>query len=180
MNLNGNIRLLIRIMIYSLMMLISVNAFSLNSSLQNQINRIMLSNDSNTNVSMNENESTNENRFAFVLFYMSTCPHCQRFDPILKVFSTSNHIPVLAYTLDGNALPSFPNSFTPTKNEVSKFFSNEAPVVPTLFLMDQKTHRIYPMMRGEAAQYQLSERYVQLRDSILNGNVGKNNKRDFN
>lgn len=166
-------------MILALIIFMYKNAFSMNSTIGNQINTIILNHDYNANVKININQNKNENRFAFVLFYMSTCPHCQRFDPILKAFSSENHIPVLAYTLDGNALPSFSNSFTPTKNEIQKFFPTENPVVPTLFLMDQKTHRIYPMMRGEATGTQLSQRYDQLQHSILKSQVNMNNEQDF-
>ena len=59
---------------------------------------------------------------AFVLFYMSSCPHCRRFDPILKHYAKTHHIPVLAYTLDGQSLPSFPNSVVPNRSEMQKFF----------------------------------------------------------
>lgn len=174
----SSIRFLIKVIIL-ISILINLDVFAMDSSLQNQINTIITKNNSNMNVQTGENEREGENRFAFVLFYMSTCPHCQRFDPILKEFSSENHIPVLAYTLDGNSLPSFPNSFEPTKNELLKFFPTENPVVPTLFLMDQKTHRIYPMMRGEATQDQLSQRFGQVRSDILNGSVNKSSEQDF-
>jgi type-F conjugative transfer system pilin assembly thiol-disulfide isomerase TrbB len=166
-------------MILASVIFMHTNAFSMNSTIGNQINTIIVNHDSNPNAKIDINQNKSENRFAFVLFYMSTCPHCQRFDPILKVFGVENHIPILSYTLDGNALPSFPNSFTPTKNEVLKFFPSENPVVPTLFLMDQKTHRIYPVLRGEATQEQLSHRFEQLQNDILNGNVNANNEQDF-
>lgn len=179
MHLNISNKFLIKIMILASIIFMHINAFSMNSTLGNQINTIILNHDSNSDMKININQNMSENRFAFVLFYMSTCPHCKRFDPILKVFSSENHIPVLAYTLDGNVLPSFPNSFTPTKNEIQKFFPTENPVVPTLFLMDQKTHRIYPMMRGEATKPQLSQRFEQLQHSILKTKVNMNNEQDF-
>ena len=180
MHLNIGNKFLIKIMILSSIILIFTNAFSINSTIENQINTIILDHDSNANVKMSIDQNKIENRFSFVLFYMSTCPHCQRFDPILKTFSTENHIPVLAYTINGNVLPSFPNSFTPTKKEIQKFFPMGNPVVPTLFLMDQKTHRIYPVMRGEATQDQLSRRFGEIQNKILNGSVNVNNEQDFN
>ena len=179
MYLKMNNKFLIKIMVLASIIFMHTNAFSMNSTIGNQINAIIFNYDSNNGVKIDTNQNKSENRFAFVLFYMGTCPHCQHFDPILKVFSSENHIPVLAYTLDGNALPSFPNSFTPTKNEIQKFFPTENPVVPTLFLMDQKTHRIYPMMRGEATGTQLSQRYDQLQHSILKSQVNMNNEQDF-
>lgn len=173
-------KFLIKMIIAISIIFLFSNSFSLDTTIQSQINSIISNHPGNANSLIAENNAQVQNRFAFVLFYMSTCSHCQRFDPILKSFSSENHIPVLAYTLDGNSLPSFPNSFTPTKNEVLKFFPTENPVVPTLFLMDEKTHRIYPMMKGEATLDQLSQRFDQIQSSILNNTINKNNEQDFN
>ena len=99
---------------------------------------------------------------AFILFYMASCFHCQHFDPILKHYAVSHHIPVLAYTLDGRSLPSFPGSVLPTSSEMKHFFPKGHPVVPTLFLMDSDQHKIYPVLRGAASGYQLDHRMRQL------------------
>ena len=139
-----------------------------NVSLKNSINQIIERNsnsDSSVESDVHKTDEANT-RFAFVLFYMQSCPHCQRFDPILKAFSDDHHIAVLAYTLDGKSLPSFPNSFNPTQTELLKFFPTQSPVVPTLFLMDQQTHHIYPVFQGEASRYQLSQRYSLLKNKI--------------
>lgn len=99
---------------------------------------------------------------AFVLFYMAKCPHCQRFDPILKQYARSHDMDVLAYTLDGKPLPSFPNSQSPTEHEMRQFFPEGNPVVPTVFLMNLDQHRIYPLLKGEATFNQLDERVHQI------------------
>lgn len=123
----------------------------------------------------------NHARFAFVLFYMSSCPHCQRFDPILQSFSAQNHVPVLAYTLDGKSLPSFPNSVNPNQSELLKFFPDKNPVVPTLFLMDEANHKIYPVLQGEATMDQLSMRFSQITSETKNQSDAENlkNQQDF-
>lgn len=102
-------------------------------------------------------------QMAFVLFYMASCPHCKRFDPVLKQYSVRHHIPVLAYTLDGRSLPSFPSSVTPSQDEMNQFFPNGNAVVPTLFLMDLDKQRMIPVLKGEATQRQLSQRMKQLK-----------------
>lgn len=146
-------------------------ALAVNTTLTNTINN-MISNqptsvsDKTDNQHLSKENKNNINRFAFILFYLHSCPHCQRFDPILRDFSENNKIPVLAYTLDGQALPSFPDSVNPTKAEVMKFFPTKSPVVPTLFLMDQQTHRIYPVLQGEATESQLSQRYTHVTEKI--------------
>ena len=100
--------------------------------------------------------------FAFVLFYMSNCPHCQRFDPVLKRYADENHIPVLAYTFNGKSLPSFPNSFTPNQDEVRHFFGNKAPVAPSLFLVNRDTQKIFTLLVGEANINQLNQRVLEV------------------
>lgn len=141
------------------------NAFAMNTTIENSINSV-IAEKQNTNNNVLESAQSSNNRFVFILFYLHSCPHCQRFDPILKMFSESHNMPVLAYTLDGQSLPSFPNSVTPTQSEVSKFFPTQNPIVPTLFLIDEKTHQIYPVLQGEATEDQLSERLSQLINMI--------------
>jgi len=142
-------------------------AFANNAVLTNSINAMIMKNQKSTNISNTENI----NRFALILFYLHSCPHCKRFDPVLRQFSEEHKIPVLAYTLDGQSLPSFPNSITPDNSEVLKFFPTQSPVVPTLFLMDEKTHRIYPVLQGEASEEQLSQRLLQLTSKISEENI---------
>ena len=99
---------------------------------------------------------------AFVLFYLSSCIHCKRFEPVLKEYAETHHTPVLAYTLDGRSLPGFPNSATPNQNEMNRFFPSHNPVAPTLFLMDLDSHTIRPVLKGEASSFQLNSRMSQL------------------
>jgi len=99
---------------------------------------------------------------AFVLFYLSNCIHCKRFEPVLKQYAQSHQMPVLAYTLDGIALPGFPKSLSPNQGEMNRFFPNHNPVAPTLFLMDLDRHTIKPVLKGEASPYQLDNRMQQL------------------
>ncbi len=106
----------------------------------------------------------NSPREAFILFYMASCPHCQRFDPVLKAYAVKHHIPVLAYTLDGRSLPSFPQSVLPSQAEMNRFFPNGHPVVPTLFLMNLDQHKIMPVLQGEAKAYQIDQRLQQIHE----------------
>lgn len=104
---------------------------------------------------------------AFVLVYMSTCPHCQRFDPILKQYVVKHKIPVLAYTLNGISLPSFKDSITPTQAEINKLFPDGHPVVPTLFVVDKKRHQLIRAIIGEASYAQLRQRMIRIEDYML-------------
>lgn len=137
--------------------------FAFNAELINSINAVI---QQNQEVQGNITSTNSDNRYAFILFYVHSCPHCQRFDPIVRRFSKAHSIPVLPYTLDGESLPSFPDSSNPSHAEILKFFPTQNPVVPTLFLMDQKTHRIYPVLQGEATEGELSQRLSQLISQI--------------
>ena len=119
-------------------------------------------------------------RFAFVLFYMKSCPHCQIFDPILASYSADNDVPVLAYTLDGKTLPSFPNTVYPTKAELLKYFPSQNPVVPTVFLIDRNLHKIYPMMRGQATRTQLSQQFHLLVNKIKSEKFNQHDHMNLN
>lgn len=110
----------------------------------------------------------NSPKQAFVLFYMSSCSHCRKFEPVLKQYADEHHIPVLAYTLDGRKLPSFPNSVTPSREEVDKFFPYQKPSVPALFVMDSNKGAIYPVASGEASYDQLASRM-----SLLNSGTSE-------
>lgn len=96
--------------------------------------------------------------YALVLFYAARCPHCQRFVPIVKDYARQHQMPVLAYTLDGESLPSFPDSILPTAEEVHRFFPTQSPVVPALFLLEFRHQQLIPVLVGEATKRQLSER----------------------
>lgn len=117
--------------------------------------------------SLNARAAANDNRLslatnpppqALVLFYTATCPHCQRFVPILKRYADANHLPVLAFTLDGGTLPDFPDSLTPSVAEVRHFFHDQSPVVPVVFWIDGAHQTIVPVLQGEATMAQLTQR----------------------
>lgn|SRR3989338_5034464 len=156
-------KIFLKLLICSALCFVLSAAFASNSELTNSINAMIAQ---NKTVKSNVASTNSDNRYALILFYLHSCPHCQRFDPIVKKFSEDHRIPVLPYTLDGESLPSFPNSVSPSNAEILKFFQTQNPVVPTLFLMDQKTHRIYPVLQGEATQTQLSQRLTQLISQI--------------
>ena len=81
--------------------------------------------------------------YEFILFYRSTCPHCQRFDPILKQFSDITGIRVVAFTTDGVALPAFPNSVPVSRQVIAQYFGQGAQIfVPTLFLLNTDSHKL--------------------------------------
>ena len=104
-------------------------------------------------------------QYGFVVFFMSTCPHCHKFLPVLKQFSNTYHFNVLAVSTDGGSDPNFPNA-VPNQGETQIYNVKQ---VPSLFLYDIKNHRSYAVGVGEMSFEQLSTRLIQLNNNIKNG-----------
>lgn len=100
---------------------------------------------------------------ALVLFYLASCPHCRRFAPIVKTYAMQHHMVVLAYRLHGVSLPSFPDSVTPTPDEIAHFFPEGNVIVPTLFLIDPQRQQIIRVLQGEATAEQLAQRIEEIK-----------------
>src|SRR3990167_9787373 len=99
--------------------------------------------------------------FSLVLFYRSSCQHCQRFAPILSQFSKEFGFQVYAYTTDGNALSDFPESMNATASIEKTFFQNNNIVVPSLFLVNVKTMQAYMIDQGEMSEEELQNTITQ-------------------
>ena len=111
----------------------------------------------------------------FVLFYRSTCPHCQRFDPVLKQVSDQTKIPVIAFTTDGIALPAFPNSRAINQDVITHFFGENTDIkVPTLFILNRLNGNAYPVSEGELNILDLIHRLNELAPKIWQYEENKN------
>ncbi|OGT66912.1 MAG: type-F conjugative transfer system pilin assembly protein TraF [Gammaproteobacteria bacterium RIFCSPHIGHO2_12_FULL_45_9] len=97
-------------------------------------------------------------RYGLFFFYRSTCPYCQRFSPILKQWSEAHHIPVLPITLDGIALPDFPNSHRDQGQAEAFHVSRE----PALFTVNPHTHQAIPVSYGLLSESELRERMLAI------------------
>lgn len=118
--------------------------------------------------SINQEVYSLKNNYEFVLFYRMSCLHCRKFDPTLKRFSMNTNISVKAFTLDGAALPSFPDSTNITQDVVEQYFGKNANIaVPTLFIMNKKSLHVYPVSSGEMSYVDLVLRMNQLVPKIL-------------
>lgn len=87
--------------------------------------------------------------FAFVLFYRSTCPHCERFAPILAQFASDFGFRVYAYATDGQAIQSFPKAMPMTAQVQRTFFNTPNIEVPSLFIVNTRTLQTYLIDQGE-------------------------------
>lgn len=122
-------------------------------------------------ISKNRQDRLHNNwHYNLVFFYSSTCPHCQRFAPIVRTYGDQHHIPVTAYTTGNNMLPAFPRSQRPTSVLMMTYFPSQSQrVVPALFLTDHNQH-IFPVSIGEMSYQALSIRMQQLLQHVVQFN----------
>lgn len=117
-------------------------------------------------------QPVNTNQYAIVFFYMSSCIHCRRFDPILKSEAEKYQLPIYPFTLDGATLPDFLRSETPPKEFLSLFFpAGKSITVPTVFLVNTKTMKAYHVSTGELSAPEFENRLQELTQHIQAGSA---------
>ena len=90
--------------------------------------------------------------------FRSDCPFCHRFAPILKRFEQEFGMTVLAVSLDGAALPEYPNA--QPDNGIAARLNPSA--VPALYLTAPATRQIQPIGFGLMSLSELIERIATL------------------
>ena len=143
---------------------------SINSAIQNK--NVITDVSNHSQEKYHDFDSVNR-KFSFVLFYRSTCPHCQRFAPVLSQFAADYGFRVYSYSTDGQALPEFPNSMPMTTQVEQTFFSSPNIEVPSLFLINVKTMKAYLVDQGEMSYADLQNR-MKLFISIFNSQLTSN------
>ncbi|MCX7124231.1 MAG: conjugal transfer protein TraF [Gammaproteobacteria bacterium] len=133
---------------------------SINTLIQNRnVNGSSLSANNTQNLKEKYHTFDAVNRtFAFVIFYRSTCPHCQHFVPVLSQFANDYGFRVYPYATDDQALSSFPNSMPMTTQIERTFFTTPSIEVPSLFLINVKTMKAYLIDQGEMSYTDLENR----------------------
>lgn len=93
-----------------------------------------------------------------VFVFRGDCPHCHRFAPILKRFEQEFGFTVLAISMDGRAIPEYPNA-RPDNGMAARL---NATAVPALYLTAPATRQIVPVGFGVMAMTDLVERIAAL------------------
>jgi thiol-disulfide isomerase/thioredoxin len=94
----------------------------------------------------------------FFYFYSSSCPHCQRFAPLLKQFSDEHGFSVVAISMDGGFLPSFPDAVMDAGQ--SKQF--QVTVFPSLFLVDPSRQKAVLVTDGAIDSQEILRRLQKI------------------
>lgn len=88
----------------------------------------------------------------------SDCPYCHDQAPILKLFERNYHMPVMAISLDGGPIPSFPAA-RPDNGILATITGGEGvQTVPAVFLIKRQTNEAIPLGVGVIAADELAER----------------------
>ena len=160
-----------------LLCIITLSSVSYANSVSNEIDQL-ISHKSGASQKRSFGESTIEakrdkndfdqinQKYAFVLFYRASCPHCQRFVPKVKQFSDEYGFHVYPSSVQGQSLPSFPNSMPITQQIASTFFSSPNFVVPSLYLINTKTMKAFLIDQGEESYLDL---YTQMSQFLHQG-----------
>lgn len=91
-------------------------------------------------------------------FYSSLCSYCQKFAPIVKRFATTYDVSIIPITLDGIALPEFPESRI-DRGQAAKF---NVKVEPSLFAVNPYTQKAYPVAHGFISETGLRKRILDI------------------
>ena len=90
-------------------------------------------------------------RYAVVVFFRSSCPHCQRYVPVLVQVAKQLNLTVYAYSTDGGGLPSLPYPLHATPHILQTFYQGIQDVVPTTFIINTRTLGFTLLGQGEQA-----------------------------
>jgi len=93
-----------------------------------------------------------------IFVFRGDCPHCHRFAPILKRFEQEFGFTVLAISMDGRAIPEYPNA-RPDNGMAARL---NATAVPALYLTAPATRQIVPVGFGVMSMTDLVERIAAL------------------
>lgn len=94
----------------------------------------------------------------FLFFFRGDCPFCHDMAPVVKAISDRYGMPVVAVSLDGGAVPAFPN---PRRdNGVSRFVTGGEGVrtVPALYLVSNDSKTVTLLGTGALAGDEIVER----------------------
>lgn len=101
----------------------------------------------------------------FFFFYSSSCPHCQHFAPVLKRFSKLHGFKVVAISIDGGFLPSFPDAVM-NENQDKLF---KVTVFPSLFLVNPRTQLVALVSEGNIDGAELTARVLKINQMQTKG-----------
>jgi thiol-disulfide isomerase/thioredoxin len=109
--------------------------------------------------------------YEFILFYSPTCPHCIKFEPILKQYANNTRIPVRSFAVDGSNLENYSNSDALPLELIEQFrryLGKKGNLsVPCLFILNKHNLHAYPVSQGALTYSKLCVRMEELIPKII-------------
>lgn len=93
-----------------------------------------------------------------LFFARSDCAFCKDQAPVLRAFSQSTGMPILAVSLDGAPIPLFPEAKPDNGISILASGGNGINVVPAIFLVERATKQMIPIGTGVLAASEIAER----------------------
>ncbi|MDG3444546.1 conjugal transfer protein TraF [Nitrospirillum amazonense] len=106
-------------------------------------------------------------RYGVYFIYSHDCPYCQAYAPILKSWAMRNGVSITAVTIDGVALPEFPNSLV-DRGQVAALGLAGKPI-PMTILFDAQKQQVIPIGFGLLSEQDLTE-HVFVQTQVELGN----------
>lgn len=97
-------------------------------------------------------------KHGIIFFFRSDCPYCHAVSRVLKVMEGQYGMDVIAASLDGGALPEYPN-FKDGRNLAQKW---QIQVVPALFIANKQTSEHAPIGFGAMTLEEIVDRIYAL------------------
>lgn len=97
-------------------------------------------------------------KHGIIFFFRSDCPYCHAVSRVLKVMERQYGMDVIAASLDGGALPEYPN-FKDGRNLAQKW---QIQVVPALFIANKQTSEHAPIGFGAMTLEEIVDRIYAL------------------
>lgn len=99
-------------------------------------------------------------RYGLFFFYAGNCLYCHAYSPVLKALSEKYGLDVVAVSLDGGALPEWPNALRDQGQSAA--FGLAGKPVPATLLFDNATKQVVEVGYGLMSQSELEDRIYVL------------------
>ena len=107
-----------------------------------------------------------------VMIYSSTCQYCHKFSPVLKQWSDNFNAPVKPLSLDGKPIEGFSNFEVATDDFVNAAYGDSPHGTPALFIVNDKTNAIFPVLFGNSDYSELNTRLQEFIPKIIKFEAG--------
>ena len=102
------------------------------------------------------------NKHSLLLIYSSRCRYCHLFAPTLKQYVDERGLTVRSISLDGRPIRHFPNIEQADEALINTAYGDMPHGTPALFVINEETNAIYPVLFGNASYDELSNRVMTL------------------